>query len=176
MINIFKDKTFKAIKDDGQEVSGVLEDGLFLQIVNVIEEIKTKQDAVQEFIETKLDEMTDEEVLKNKILVNDWLPNTELEKGDLVKDVDIVYRVIKGLPSELNIYNPSQVPSEFKRIDSGDALPEYGKYENEESRDLGANPYVSGEKIAFNNQVCTWVHPSPGAWSPDEYPQAWKCE
>lgn len=126
MIQILKDKTFMAIKDNGLEVQGKVSEGLFKQVVELIESTKSEEEIQQEkreqekekLIDIINDKTTDEEKLEIKDIYDEWVPNITLEKDKIVRRNDTLYRVIKGLDASrnLDIYTPESTPSEYEDL------------------------------------------------------------
>lgn len=170
MIQINDDKSYLLIRESGEQVRGELDDELFLSIQKFISSIKTEEDLKQEFIDEKLSEMTDEEVLEKIALVKEWRPNTGYELGELVKYTDKIYRLIKGITAETNIYTPDQVPSEYEDLTK--KLPQ-----EDESLPLWAQPlgahdsYILGAKVQHNGK--NWESTADNnTWEPGIY--GWK--
>ena len=170
MITIYLDKRFNATKTNGQMVEGVVPHDLYSQLKNLVENTKTDEDVKQEFIDEKLSEMTDEEVLEKIALVKDWRPNTGYELGELVKYTSKIYRLIKGVTAETNIYTPDQMSSEYedltkKLVQEDGSLAVW-------VQPLGAHDsYILGAKVQHNGK--NWESTADNnTWEPGIY--GWK--
>lgn len=170
MITIDRDKSFIAYRKDGKEVKGICEDNLFNLLEEMIESVKTEEDIKQEFIDEKLAEMTDEEVLEKIALVKEWKPRVDYTQNELVKHESVIYRVIKGITAETNIMFPSAVPSEYEDLTK--KLPQEDGSLPLWVQPLGAHDsYILGAKVQHNGK--NWESTADNnTWEPGIY--GWK--
>lgn len=171
MITIYDTKEFVYVREDGQQVVGVIDDSLFETILAFTSSIKTDEDIKQEFIDEKLAEMTDEEVLEKIALVKEWKPRINYTQNELVKHVGVIYRVIKGISGDMNVLQPNQMPSEFE--DLTHKLPqEDGSYPIWDEATAVTYGYELGSIVQHNDKV--WIATEGNAdgkntWEPGVY-------
>ena len=163
-----------ATKDNGYTVSYSLEKELFESIKNSINQIKSKEELKQEFIDEKLSEMIDEEILEKIALVKEWKPRVDYAQGELVKYEGVIYRTIKGISGDMNVLPPNQMPSEFE--DLTHKLPqEDGSYPIWDEGTAVTYGYELGSIVQHNDKV--WIATEGNAdgkntWEPGVY--GWK--
>ena len=160
-----------ATKDNNHQVSFFLSEEVFNLLKNEINSIKSKEELKQEFIDEKLSEMTDEEVLEQVALVKDWKPRVKYTQNELVKHEGVIYRIIKGISGDMNVLPPNQMPSEFE--DLTHKLPqEDGSYPIWDEATAVTYGYELGSIVQHNDKV--WIATEGNAdgkntWEPGVY-------
>lgn len=151
---------FSAVKDNGSFVEGVFSLEDMKDIINIVENTKSKDEKIKNFIDEKIKEDIKKDksnIGKLKVLIEKWKIDTLYELGNLATYNDVIFECIKKHKSDyesipLNNTEFWKKLEEEKQVEDG-INPEWQEnFEKAEnySRDKS---YNQGEYVKFYNEL-----------------------
>lgn len=120
----------------------------------------------------RVDEISEEELNDMIDLYEPWgvgMVFTDKEVGTLINYEGQLYKILQPHTTQ-----GDWLPPDAKAL-YGPVQPKEVIGEWDFERDYAANPIQPGEKVIWTDgKVYESIHPSPHAWTPTDYPQAWK--
>ena len=117
----------------------------------------------------RIDELTESELADMIDLYPEYKPEHEYKAGEIIKHDGKLHEIRQAHTTQAD-WIPADLLALYRPILPTDVVAEY-----DPDRGLSANPFQVSEKMIWTDgKVYESIHPTPHAWSPEEYPQAWK--
>lgn len=118
----------------------------------------------------RVDELTEQELSDLVDLYPEYKTDYEYSKvGEIIKYEGSLYE-IRQVHTSQSDWKPNELPALYRLVQPADVVAEW-----DPDRDLAANPIQPGERVIWTDgKVYESIHPTPHAWSPADYPAAWK--
>lgn len=119
----------------------------------------------------RIDELTESELAYMINLYDEYKIGKEYAYPDIFRHEGKLYQVREGFAHTSQAdWIPSENPTLYRPIQPNNVVAEW-----DFDRDLAANPIQPGERVIWTDgKVYESIHPTPHAWSPSDYPQAWR--
>lgn len=118
----------------------------------------------------RIDELSESELAEMVDIYPDYKRNYEYKKaGEIFKHDGKLY-AIKQPHTTQDDWMPADLPALYRPLMPDDVVAEW-----DPDRDYSANPFQPGERIIWtDDKIYESIHSSPHAWTPADYPAAWK--
>lgn len=118
----------------------------------------------------RIDELSESELAEMVDLYPDYKENHKYETvGEVFKHHGKLYEIRQPHTTQAD-WIPADLPALYRPL-----MPDNVVAEWDFDRNLAANPIQPGERIIWTDgKVYESIHPTPHAWSPADYPPAWK--
>lgn len=117
----------------------------------------------------RVDELSEDELLDLINLYDNYQVDKQYKVDDIFEYEGKLYKVIQEHISQ-DDWIPADLPALYRPL-----MPDNVVAEWDFDRDLAANPIQPGERVIWTDgKVYESIHPTPHAWSPADYPQAWQ--
>lgn len=127
-------------------------------------QMKAVRFAVQKLV--RIDELSPDELNSIMMLYDEFVDYGQLYKtGDVFRYEETLYKVVQEHVSQKD-WIPSDTPALYTKVTDDGLIEVWG------NRDLTVNPFMTGDKVIFEDVVYVSIIDN-NVWSPIEYPTGW---